>query len=917
MRLRAVPFSLLLTGLAWSGLAAAQTATACGASPYECAVAEVQRQEFAAAIRTLERLVAETPRDLRVLNLLGIALTGAGKPELANARFREALAIDPRFAPALRNLAVNEFTLGHHEEAQRHFEAILKETPDDEIAHIHLGEIQFERRDYRRALAHYERSRARITGHPGWTLHYATALLDQDRRAEAIALLDRLPSGEPAIWFDAGVVLGKYGAHADAARFFGTARDKGYKDPYAAGYNQTLMLIEAGENAAAIPVAEALFAQGFKRGELYNLVSRAYAKSDRVKDAYDALREATRLEPAVAEHYIDMAMLCLEHENYDLGLEIVDIGLKHRPDSSMLSLQRGVVLAMKGSVEQAERDFSKASLAAPDDPAPYVALAMVWMQRGQTPKAVDVLRTRAKAMAGQPIILYALGIALLRSGADPDSAEGSEAMEAFRTAVRLRPAFAPAQAELGKLLLKRGDVTDAVAHLERAVALEPDNPAPAYVLAQAYRRNGQTERARDLLTRVSRLNAQERGDDPDTDLRRAMFRIVREGTVAATGSPTGPPAAAEDRTASAAACAAAGDFDGAVARLRTAIEATPNASDVRYQLAVTLWNRYQRAGGRRDRKDLDEAVTALERAVELQPGQPQFHLVLGQLFAEQQNLTPALVHLKRAATLAPDDPEPAYNLGLALRLQGDLDAAEVQFRIALAKNPDHALARRSLGLVLRQKGDPGGAATELRRAAAQQPGDAQAHHLLGTVLLKLGDVPGALAELGEATRLDPSLTEARALLAQTLAKQGRAADAQREQAEVERINAEKAALGRALVLLDMSDGLLARGDIAGATARRREAVATSPRYAEAHYALGIALLDAEASVKQDAKASVKQDAKASRKEAEAAFREAIALDPGQARSYVALGRLLEEAKDEAGAQAARARAATLAPCSSR
>jgi tetratricopeptide (TPR) repeat protein len=896
MRLRAV-LCLLLTGLARSGASAAQPG-GCDSPSYDCAVVQVQRQEFAAAIRTLDGLAARASRDLRVLNLLGIALTGAGKAEQANVRFREALAIDPQFAPALRNLAVNEFTLGRHADAQRHFQAVLAQNADDEIAHVHLGEIAFERQDYRAALSHYESARTRVRSRPSWILHNATCLLELGRRADAVALLDHLPPAEAASRFEAGVVLGRHGAHVEAAKFFGTARDGGYKDAYAAGYNQVLMLIEAGENDSAIRVGTALFAQGFTRGELYNLISRAYAKLDRVKDAYDALREATRLEPAVAEHYIDMTLLCLEHENYDLGLEIVDIGLKHRPDSSMLHLQRGVVLAMKGAVEQAEQDFSRARLAAPDDPAPDVALAMVWMQRGQTPKAVDMLRMRAKASASQPLLLYALGVALLRAGAEPDSAAGAEAVEAFRAAVGLRPAFAPAQSELGKLLLKRGDVTGAVEHLERAVALEPENATPAYVLSQAYRRNGQTDRARELLVRVSRLNAQERGDDPDTDLRRAMFRIVREGTSTGSGSARTPPVPEADRVAFAAACATAGDLDGAIERLREVIDTTTSAPDARYQLAVTLWNRYQRAGGRRDKRDLDEAVATLERAVGERPDQSQFHLVLGQLFAEQQNLTSATVHLKRAAMLSPESPEPPYNLGLALRLQGDLDAAEHQFRIALAKAPEHALARRSLGLVLRQKGDAGGAATELQRAAATQPDDALAHHLLGTVLLKLGNAAGAVAELREAVRLDPSLTEARVLLAQTLAKQGRKADAQQEQAAVERLNAEKAALGRTLVLLDASAGLLAKGDVAGAVAQRREAVATSPRYAEAHYLLGLALVDAQAPPA----------------EAEAAFREAIALDPSQAPTYAALGRLLERTKDNEGARAAYARASALAPC---
>jgi tetratricopeptide (TPR) repeat protein len=869
--------------------ARAQTPADCSSSPYDCAVAQVQRREFAPAIRTLERLLGQTPRDLRVLNLLGIALTGAGKPQEANARFQEALAIDPLFAPALRNLAVNEFTLGRPAEARKHFERVLEQAPDDEIAHVHLGEILFDERQYAAALIHYDKGRSRVAQNPRWTLHHATCLLDQKRAPDAIALLDRLPRDDGALWFDAGVVLGRYGAKADAARFFGVARGAGYKDPYVAGYNQTLMLIEAGENEAAIRVADALFAQGLKPAELYNLVSRAYAKLDRIKDAYDALREATRIEPGNPEHYIDMAMLCLEHENYDLGLEIVDIGLKHRPDSAMLYLQRGVVLAMKGAVEQSEQEFSRASKAAPTDPAPHVALAMVWMQRGQTSRAVEALRARARGMSSQPVILYALGIALLRSGAAPDDAAGTEALEAFRTAARLRPEFAPAQAELGKLLLKRNDVRGAIAHLEKAVELEPDNSAPAYVLSQAYRRDGQTDRARDLLARVSRLNARERGDDPDTDLRRAMFRIVRDASAAP----------ADDAASAAAACAAAGDLDGAIGRLRQGVATMPALAETRYQLAVTLWNRYQHAGSRRQRTDLDEAVAALSPVLEKNPENAQFQLVLGQLLAEQQNLASAVTHLRRAVALAPDNAEHPYNLGLALRLQGDLEGAETQFRAALGRNADHALALRSLGLVLRQKGDTASAARELRRAVALLPNDAQGHHLLGTVLFRQGDTQAAIGELREAVKLDPSLTEARVMLAQAFVKAGLRAEAQREQSEVERINAEKAALGRTLVLLDASSALLAKGDVAGAIVQRREAVATSPAFADAHYELGVAL----------------QRLPDSSAEAEAALRQAIALDSTHARAHKALAVLLDARGDSEGARAARARAVALAPCS--
>jgi tetratricopeptide (TPR) repeat protein len=569
-----------------SGVAAAPQAADCGPTPYDCAVTLVQRQEFPAAIDTLTQILAQTPKNLKALNLLGIALTSAGRADEAAQRFTQALTIDPTFYPARKNLAINEFTRGHLAEAQRDFEQVLAHAPDDEITHLHLAEIQFQRKERRAALPHYEKAHSRLFQNPSWMLHYAACLLDQAQKVDqkdresttkAVAVLNQLPKDDAASLFDAGVLLGQAGAHAEAATFFGAAR-AGYKDPYAAGYNQTLMLIDAGDSAGAIRVAQELLAQtqaprqeqgqaqaqrqgqarglaqgqgqaqgmtqavtqGVTRAELYSLLGQAYVKAERIKEAYDALREATRLEPKAVEHYVDLAMICIDHQNFDLGLEIVDIGLKYRPDSSLLYLQRGVLFAMKGSIEQAGNEFARASAVAPDDAVPYVAQAMTWMQTGQAAKAVEVLRARTRVNQKDAVIFYALGVALLRAGASPEDAGGAEAKDAFASAVRQNPEFPQARAELGKLLLKRGDTDEAITHLEKAIALDPENAAPAYVLAQAYRKRGEMDRARDLLARVSTINTRERGDDPDHELKRVIIRIVREGAAPPKGNGTQP-----------------------------------------------------------------------------------------------------------------------------------------------------------------------------------------------------------------------------------------------------------------------------------------------------------------------------------------------------------------------------------------
>jgi predicted Zn-dependent protease len=184
---------------------------------------------------------------------------------------------------------------------------------------------------------------------------------------------------------------------------------------------------------------------------------------------------------------------------------------------------------MKGFFEPAQQAFDAAQARAPDSAVPTIALAMAWMQTGHNPRAVDLLRRWTERKPPDPIVFHTLGLALMRSGADPASAAGDEAVQAFTTAARINPQYGSARAELGKLLLKRGDVPGAVAQLEQAVALEPNVVGPSYALAQAYRRMGETARAQSLLARVSTLNAKERGDDPDRELKRAVLRIVREG----------------------------------------------------------------------------------------------------------------------------------------------------------------------------------------------------------------------------------------------------------------------------------------------------------------------------------------------------------------------------------------------------
>ena len=497
-------------------------AAECAQAPYDCAVSYIQHGNLPAAIQVLTAELQQSPHDLKALNLLGIALTESGQLQKANSRFQEALTVDPNFYPARKNLAINEFSEKHLAEAEAQFKQVLQAEPGDPIVNVYLGEISFERKDCGNALKHYEQGRGRIAQKSVWVMHEAQCDLTQNDPGKAAAVLKLLPPNDADLRFQGGLLLGRAGNYAAAAELFGSTR-KGYGDPDVAGYNQLLMLTRAADYPQAIQVFNELVAQGHARADVYNLVSESYVKTGRLQEAYDVLRTATRLEPATADNYVDLAMLCLQYENYDLGLEILDVGIHYVPGSYRIYVQRGVMLVMRGRMLEAEQDFRIASSLAPDKPLPYVAMSEVWMQTGQTQKAVDLLREKSNVPGTDFIVPLIFALALIRSGAEAGTPEGGEPIQALETSIPLKSDFPRAHAELGRLYLKAGRVDRAIPELKIATELDPGDSGPLYQLGQAYRRNGQKEEADALLARVAQLHSPEH----DLDINKELKRLVR------------------------------------------------------------------------------------------------------------------------------------------------------------------------------------------------------------------------------------------------------------------------------------------------------------------------------------------------------------------------------------------------------
>src|SRR6185369_4836123 len=152
----------------------------------------------------------------------------------------------------------------------------------------------------------------------------------------------------------------------------------------------------------------------------------------------------------------------------------------------------GDELLRVGRGGEAESLFLRARKLAPASPLSWEGLGLLASERGQHEEAVENLRQAIGHGSTSFLAHYAYAREKLTLSAPaPDTytrlekPAAAEVRGELETALRLMPEFGPAQHLLGFFELIQGeDLGSAVRHLEKAMALEPDNPVYPLTLAE-------------------------------------------------------------------------------------------------------------------------------------------------------------------------------------------------------------------------------------------------------------------------------------------------------------------------------------------------------------------------------------------------------------------------------------------------
>ena len=138
----------------------------------------------------------------------------------------------------------------------------------------------------------------------------------------------------------------------------------------------------------------------------------------------------------------------------------------------------------------------------------YMALGTLYDQKGDRKKAESYFRGALEVQPDFAPAANHLAMILVSEGGNID-----EALGFAKLAKQKMPKSASVMDTLGWVYYLKGQYPNAISELQKAAALEPQNPVVQYHLAMAYYKNNQAMEARDFLNKALKIDNDFEGSD--------------------------------------------------------------------------------------------------------------------------------------------------------------------------------------------------------------------------------------------------------------------------------------------------------------------------------------------------------------------------------------------------------------------
>ena len=283
--------------------------------------------------------------------------------------------------------------------------------------------------------------------------------------------------------------------------------------------------------------------------------------------------------------------------------------------------------------------------------------------------------------------------------------------------------------------------------------------------------------------------------------------------------------------------------------------------------------------------DVAEAVKLLAHLVQQNPSLPDRHARLGLAYTQESQFRQAVDEFREALRLDPRNDITRLSYVKALIILAEFHTALPEIQNYFLRKPHDFDGLYLMGVVDRGLGDYGAAEPLLKRAVALNPNHYDSRYNLGFVLAKLGRPQEALVQLEKAVQLNSASSEARFQLAAVLRSLGQEQRARKELEDFQEQKQQSLKENVAGTKVNQANEYFQAGEYQRAVDVYREALAQDPGNARTYYDLALAL-----------------DRLGKMAEEREALQKAISIDSTIARAHNQLGFINLQAGQEAEAE---------------
>jgi tetratricopeptide (TPR) repeat protein len=464
------------------------------------------------------------------------AVVEFGRQKYAQAEqiLRPALAEHPRDARGLGLMGLILDEQQRFAEAETFHRRALALAPDSASLYSNFGNHFLRQGQSERARSAYLRALELDPADRNANSHLAQMAVDQKKGVEALRYLDRLPredQADPVFQLLRAQALKLTRQTASSEALLSDVLNRSGKDPRVAYNVGMLFATWRNYGRAEEAFSEALESAPGEFEVLYNLGLAALAAHDYDR-ATQAFRAALEQHPADVDCLLGLARVLDELKRDDQAAGLLFQAQRAAPDRADLLEFLGAVLAKLGFYREAAAVYDHCFQMHPVDDEARRERGYAWARAGRLDEAFQDLNWYVEKHPRDPIGYFEL--AVVESIQQPDQSlkhfdraleldpqmvqarlarglllrqEGriSPALSDFKSVLERQPANFHAWEELGEALLALGRTSEALPAFEKAAALAPENAEVLWRYGRALMRAGQQTAAQEVFNKVKSL----------------------------------------------------------------------------------------------------------------------------------------------------------------------------------------------------------------------------------------------------------------------------------------------------------------------------------------------------------------------------------------------------------------------------